>query len=63
MSEKLYNLEFSGQIIPGWDLDEVKDNLAKLLKANEEKIMNSPCSKLQGIRSASLCFADEKEIV
>jgi uncharacterized Tic20 family protein len=39
MSEKLYNLEFSGQIIPGWDLDEVKDNLAKLLKANEEKIL------------------------
>ncbi|MGW8302150.1 MAG: DUF4870 domain-containing protein [Desulfobacterales bacterium] len=39
MSEKLYNLEFSGQIIPGWDLDEVKENLAKLLKANEEKIV------------------------
>ena len=39
MSEKLYNLEFSGQIIPGWDLDEVKDNLAKLLRANEEKIL------------------------
>jgi uncharacterized Tic20 family protein len=39
MSEKLYNLEFSGQIIPGWDIDEVKDNLAKLLKANEEKIL------------------------
>ena len=38
MSEKLYNLEFSGQIIPGWDSDEVKANLAKLLKANEEKI-------------------------
>ena len=38
MSEKLYNLEFSGQIIPGWDIDEVKNNLAKLLKANEEKI-------------------------
>ena len=38
MSEKLYNLEFSGQIIPGWDIDEVKANLAKLLKANEEKI-------------------------
>ena len=38
MSEKLYNLEFSGQIIPGWDIDEVKTNLAKLLKANEEKI-------------------------
>ena len=38
MSEKLYNLEFSGQIIPGWEIDEVKANLAKLLKANEEKI-------------------------
>jgi uncharacterized Tic20 family protein len=38
MSEKLYNLEFTGQIIPGWDIDEVKANLAKLLKANEEKI-------------------------
>jgi uncharacterized protein len=39
MPEKLYNLEFSGQIIPGWDIDEVKANLAKLLKANEEKIL------------------------
>ena len=39
MSEELYNLEFSGKIIPGWDLEEVKDNLAKLLKANEEKIL------------------------
>lgn len=38
MSQKLYNLEFSGQVIPGWDIDEVKANLAKLLKANEEKI-------------------------
>ncbi|MGD9079714.1 MAG: DUF4870 domain-containing protein [Desulfobacterales bacterium] len=38
MSEKRYNLEFSGQIIPGWDIDEVKANLANLLKANEEKI-------------------------
>ena len=38
MSEKLYNLEFSGQIIPGWNIDEVKANLAKALKANEEKI-------------------------
>ncbi|MGD9133102.1 MAG: hypothetical protein PVF78_05625, partial [Desulfobacterales bacterium] len=38
MSEKLYNLEFSGQIIPGWNIDEVKANLAKVLKANEEKI-------------------------
>jgi hypothetical protein len=39
MSEELYNLEFSGQIIPGWDIDEVKANLTKLLKANEEKIL------------------------
>jgi hypothetical protein len=39
MSEERYNLEFSGQIIPGWDIDEVKDNLAKLLKANEDKIL------------------------
>ena len=38
MSEKRYNVEFSGQIIPGWDLDEVKANLANLLKADEEKI-------------------------
>jgi uncharacterized Tic20 family protein len=38
MPEKLYNLEFAGQIIPGWDIDEVKANLTKLLKANEEKI-------------------------
>jgi hypothetical protein len=38
MSQKLYNLEFSGQVVPGWDIDEVKANLAKLLKANEEKI-------------------------
>ena len=38
MSEKQYNLEFSGQIIPGWDIDEVKVNLAELLKANEEKL-------------------------
>ena len=39
MSEELYNLEFSGQIIPGWDIGEVKNNLAKLLKTNEEKIL------------------------
>ncbi|MGD2184498.1 MAG: DUF4870 domain-containing protein [Desulfobacterales bacterium] len=38
MSEKKYNLEFSGQVIPGWDIDEVKANLAKLLKADEEKV-------------------------
>ena len=39
MSEKLYNLEFAGQIIPGWEIDEVKANLTELLKANEEKIL------------------------
>ena len=38
MSEKLYNVEFTGQIIPGWDIDEVKANLANILKASEEKI-------------------------
>ena len=38
MSEKCYHIEFSGKIIPGWDIDEVKANLAKLLKANEEKL-------------------------
>jgi hypothetical protein len=38
MSEKRYHIEFSGKIIPGWDIDEVKANLAKLLKANEEKL-------------------------
>ncbi len=38
MSEELYNLEFEGKIIPGWNVDEVKANLANLLKANEEKI-------------------------
>ncbi|MEJ2728849.1 MAG: DUF4870 domain-containing protein [Deltaproteobacteria bacterium] len=38
MPEKLYNLEFSGKIIPGWGIDEVKANLTKVLKANEEKI-------------------------
>ena len=38
MSEKLYHIEFSGKIIPGWDMDEVKANLAGLLKANEEKL-------------------------
>jgi len=38
MSEELYNLEFEGKIIPGWELDEVKANLANLMKANEEKI-------------------------
>jgi uncharacterized Tic20 family protein len=38
MYEKQYNVEFSGQVIPGWDIDEVKVNLARLLKANEETI-------------------------
>ncbi len=38
MSEKRYNVEFTGQIIPGWDIDEVKANLANILKASEEKI-------------------------
>jgi uncharacterized Tic20 family protein len=38
MSEELYNLEFEGKIVPGWEIDEVKANLANLLKANEEKI-------------------------
>ena len=38
MSEKRYNVEFSGQVIPGWDIDEVKSNLVKLLKASEQKV-------------------------
>ena len=38
MSEKQYVIEFSGQIIPGWEVEEVKANLAKLLKADESKI-------------------------
>ena len=38
MSEELYNLEFEGKIIPGWELDEVKSKMADLLKADEEKI-------------------------
>lgn len=38
MPEKLYHIEFSGKIIPGWDIDEVKANLSRLLKANEEKL-------------------------
>ena len=38
MSEELYNLEFDGKIIPGWELDEVKSKMADLLKADEEKI-------------------------
>jgi uncharacterized Tic20 family protein len=38
MSEKRYHIEFNGNIIPGWDIDEVKANLARLLKANEEKL-------------------------
>jgi hypothetical protein len=42
------------QIKPYWGYMEVPNHLSK---------MDSPCSKLQGIRSASLYFADEKEIV
>ena len=38
MSEKRYNVEFSGQVIPGWDIDEVKSNLVKRLKASEQKV-------------------------
>jgi uncharacterized Tic20 family protein len=38
MAQKLYHIEFSGKIIPGWNLDEVKANLAKLLKANEDQL-------------------------
>ncbi|MGD9182203.1 MAG: DUF4870 domain-containing protein [Desulfobacterales bacterium] len=38
MSEKQYVIEFSGKIIPGWEIEEVKANLAKLLKADENKI-------------------------
>jgi uncharacterized Tic20 family protein len=38
MSEKQYVIEFAGKIIPGWEIEEVKSNLAKLLKADENKI-------------------------
>ena len=38
MSGMLYNVDFSGRIIPGWELEEVKSNLAKLLKADEQTI-------------------------
>lgn len=38
MSEKQYVIEFAGQIIPGWEIEEVKANLAELLKADESKI-------------------------
>jgi uncharacterized Tic20 family protein len=38
VSEKRYHIEFEGKIIPGWDIEEVKANLAKLLKANDEKL-------------------------
>jgi uncharacterized Tic20 family protein len=38
MSEKQYVIEFAGKIIPGWEIEEVKANLAKLLKADEGKI-------------------------
>ena len=38
MSDILYNVDFSGRIIPGWDMEEVKANVARLLKADEETI-------------------------
>jgi len=38
MSEKQYVIEFSGQIIPGWEIEEVKANMANLLKAGDSKI-------------------------
>ena len=38
MSEKQYVIEFAGKIIPGWEIEEVKANLAELLKADESKI-------------------------
>jgi uncharacterized Tic20 family protein len=38
MSAILYNVDFSGRIIPGWELEDVKSNLTKLLKADEETI-------------------------
>ena len=38
MSEKQYVIEFSGQIIPGWEIEEVKTNMANLLKADDSKI-------------------------
>jgi hypothetical protein len=39
MSAMLYNVDFSGRIIPGWELDEVKANLARLLKADDDTIV------------------------
>ncbi|MGD9241154.1 MAG: DUF4870 domain-containing protein [Desulfobacterales bacterium] len=38
MSESSYIIEFDGKIIPGWEIEEVKANLAKMLKADEGKI-------------------------
>jgi len=38
MSAKRYNIEFSGKVIPGWSIDEVKANLSKSLKADEETL-------------------------
>ena len=38
MSEKLYVIEFAGKIIPGWEVEEVKANLAKQLKADESTL-------------------------
>jgi hypothetical protein len=34
----MYNVDFSGRIIPGWELEEVKSNLAALLKADDKTI-------------------------
>ena len=38
MSEKQYVIEFAGKIIPGWEIEEVKANLSKLLNADESQI-------------------------
>ena len=38
MSECRYTIEFNGKIIPGWETEEVKANLAKLLKAGESTL-------------------------
>jgi uncharacterized Tic20 family protein len=38
MSECRYAIEFNGKIIPGWEIEEVKANLAKLLKADESTL-------------------------
>ena len=38
MSEARYIIEFEGNIIPGWEIEEVKANLAKLLNANDSTL-------------------------